>query len=111
MANAYVRAPRFGTSTVVLPMLILYYMESRPRPCADVNFDSKRFLEMWLDSNHPTVDTVSVSGDTYMSRVGGWFQRLCHWENRGPRDHPAVGEYDMPYVRSFEDVDYHRRGM
>lgn len=42
-----------------------------------------------------------------MQGVGDWVNRWRHWENSGPRGHPAVGECDMPHIRRFEEVDYH----
>lgn len=81
-------------------------MEYRPSPYANVNLDVKRFVEMRFDAEKPDSEILSLKRENYMADIGNWLNRWRHWDNRGPGEHPAVGECNIPYFRYFEEVDY-----
>lgn len=109
MENSDQRTPCSGDSAVFPPTPLWTYMESRTRPTDEMYLDSQRFLDMHLNKEQTESETVKVLGKNYMSGGGGWVKRWSHWGNLGPREHPSVDQFYMPYVSWFEEVEYRLR--
>lgn len=43
-----------------------------------------------------------------MYGVRGLVNRWWHWGHRGARERRTVCDFDITFVRCFEEVDYHR---